>query len=161
MAQTLIRSRVVEAVRNALAGAQRSGTSVPASEEVVDAAKRPGKVSPVVRGRYGSSVAAPGRLVPVGQGSIPVVRSHSGGAFSGVAATGRGRVFPAGDVEALAKKPADVRDDAAFRCSLAVTGWGNVTAMFSLEAAADTLQSLLGARGMSCVRPVASAGRAS
>lgn len=92
---------------------------------------------------------------------VPVVGSDSGEIPWVITVTRGGRVFPEGDVEALAKELAVLRDDASLRRALAVTGRDNVAATFSLKAAADALEGLLGVCDVSGTRSPVAVGQAS
>jgi glycosyltransferase involved in cell wall biosynthesis len=74
---------------------------------------------------------------------VPVVGSDSGEIPWVIESTGGGRVFPEGDVEALAAELTALRDDPKLRERLAADGRAAVGMLFSVPAATDALQRLL------------------
>jgi glycosyltransferase involved in cell wall biosynthesis len=74
---------------------------------------------------------------------VPVVGSDSGEIPWLIGLTGGGMVFPEGDVGALAERLRTLRADPGLRERLASSGRGAVERLFSIPAAADSLERLL------------------
>jgi glycosyltransferase involved in cell wall biosynthesis len=75
---------------------------------------------------------------------VPVVGSDSGEIPWVIELTGGGTTFPEGDVGALAAELTELRENPALRRELAQTGKAAVQRIFSVEAATDALERLLG-----------------
>jgi glycosyltransferase involved in cell wall biosynthesis len=74
---------------------------------------------------------------------VPVVGSDSGEIPWVIEVTAGGRVFPEGDVDALARLLSELRDDPGLRARMAERGRDAVRRCFSLDACADALESLI------------------
>jgi glycosyltransferase involved in cell wall biosynthesis len=74
---------------------------------------------------------------------VPVVGSDSGEIPWLIELTGGGLVFPEGDVEMLAERLVELRDQPALRAKLAASGRAAVEMLFSVSAATDALERLV------------------